>query len=104
MSISCRQDDWVEWLTMAKFVYNNRQHSSTGKSLSLTNLRRHPNISGEGQGSSERVPEANEFIQGIRKARKEIEEALRRTNKVMKRRADKKRGEAVKYGRRPGMG
>jgi len=81
---------------MAKFVYNNRQYSSTGKSLFLTNLR-HPNISGEGQGSSERVPEANEFVQGIKKARKEVEEALRRTNKVMKRRADKKREEAVKY-------
>jgi len=60
--ISAIDRNWVEWLPMAKFAYNNRQHLSTGKSPFLVDLGRHPNISEEGRGSSERVPEAGKFI------------------------------------------
>lgn len=28
---SFRQEDWVKWLPMAKFVLNSRVHSSTGR-------------------------------------------------------------------------
>ena len=39
----------------------------------------------------------DEFIQKIKEARKEVEEALRKTNEMMKWRIDKSRGEAIKY-------
>ena len=93
--ISYRQDDWAEWLSMAEFAHNNRQHSSTGKSTFFVNLVRHPNIHGEGENSTGRIPEVDEFVQKIRKAAEEVERALKKTNEVMKRKADKKRGEAI---------
>ena len=80
---------------MAEFAYNNWQYSSTDKSPFLVNLGRHSNINGQEQGSLEKVQEANEFIYGIKKTRKEIEEVLRRTNEVMIRRTNKKQGEVV---------
>ena len=27
--VNHRQDDWVEWLSLAEFAYNNREHSAT---------------------------------------------------------------------------
>jgi len=47
---------------MAEFAHNNRQHLSTEKSSFFVNLGRHPNIHGEGEKSTERVPEVDEFI------------------------------------------
>ena len=61
--ISYQQDDWAEWLPMAEFAHNNRQHSSTGKSPFFVNLGRHPNIHGEREKSTKRVPEVDEFVQ-----------------------------------------
>ena len=95
--ISYRQEDWAEWLPMTEFAHNNRQHSSTRKSPFFVYLGRHPNIHGEGEKSTGRVPEVDEFVQKIRKAAGEVERALKKTNEVMKKKADKKRGEAIEY-------
>ena len=40
-----RQNNWVEWLSIAEFSYNNQIHSSTGQSPFMVNLGRHPNTS-----------------------------------------------------------
>jgi len=61
--ISYQQDDWAKWLPMAEFAHNNRQHLSTGKSPFFVNLGKHPNIHGEGEKSTKRVPEVDKFIQ-----------------------------------------
>ena len=61
------------------------------------NLRRHPNIYREGKRSTQKVQKINEFIHKIKKARREVEEALKKTNKIMKQRIDKSRGETIKY-------
>jgi len=82
---------------MAEFAHNNRQHSSTRRSLFLVNLRRYPNIYGEGKESTQNVQEIDEFIQKIKEIRREVEEALKKTNEIMKQRTDKSRGEAIEY-------
>ena len=33
MYIAYQQDDWVEWLPLAKFTYNNSWQSTTGELL-----------------------------------------------------------------------
>ena len=82
---------------MAEFAYNNRQYSSTGRSLFLVNLGRHPNIYGEDKRSTQKIQEVDEFIQKIKEVRREVEEALKKTNKAMKWRTDKSRKETIEY-------
>ena len=87
--ISYYQDDWVEWLPLVEFAYNNQSHSSTGKSPFLINLGRHPNTGKEIEKSRERNPSADEFLEEMSHMRKEVEETLKRTNKVMKQKFNK---------------
>jgi len=82
--ISYCQDNWVKWLPLAEFTYNNWSYSSTGKLLFLINLGRHPNTDKEIEKSRERNPSADAFLEKMSYMRKEVEEALKRTNKVMK--------------------
>ena len=79
-----RQNDWAEWLSIAEFSYNNRIHSSTGQSPFLVNLGRHPNT-GQNTGKiTEDSPGTEEFLKMIKEIRNEVEEALKKTNEMMK--------------------
>ena len=40
--VNYHQDDWVEWLPLAKFSYNDKVHSSTGYSPFFLNYGQHP--------------------------------------------------------------
>jgi transposase InsO family protein len=47
-----RQQDWVEWLPLAEFAYNNHTHPTTGTSPFYANYGYHPtmsNVPSEGQ-------------------------------------------------------
>ena len=54
------------------------------------NLGRHPNAYGQEKALIEKISEMDKFIYRIREVRKEVEEALRKTNKIIKMKADKK--------------
>ena len=41
--------------------------------------------------------QVNKFIQNIRKTAREVERALNITNKIMKKKVDKKQGDAIEY-------
>ena len=41
MYVDYKQSDWAEWLAMAEFVYNNREHSVTKFSPFYVNYERH---------------------------------------------------------------
>jgi len=95
--ISYRQDDWVEWLPLAEFAYNNQSHSSTRRSPFFVNLGRHPNTGSEIKGTEEKVPTVDEFLEGIRETRREVKEALKKTNEIMKRKFNGKKGSKREY-------
>ena len=40
--VNHRQSDWSEWLSLAEFAYNNREHSATKMSPFYANSGRHP--------------------------------------------------------------
>ena len=39
--VSNHQDDWVKWIKMAQFAYNNQDHSATGYSPFFVNFGQH---------------------------------------------------------------
>jgi hypothetical protein len=40
--VSYQQDDWVEWLPLAEFTYNNGIHEATGQTPFYLNRGQHP--------------------------------------------------------------
>jgi len=86
-----RQNDWAEWLSIAEFSYNNRIHSSTGQSPFMINLGHHPNVRGNMNSSTEDSPGTEQFLKTIKEIRSGVETALKKTNKVIKRKWDAKK-------------
>ena len=39
--VNYKQDDWMEWLAMAEFTYNDKKHAATGKIPFELNFGRH---------------------------------------------------------------
>jgi len=86
-----RQNDWVEWLSIAEFSYNNQIHSSTGQSPFMINLGHHPNIGGNTNSSIEDSPGTEQFLKTIKEIRSGVEMALKKTNEVIKKRWNAKK-------------
>ena len=40
--VNYKQDDWMEWLAMAEFAYNDKKYVATGKIPFKLNFGRHP--------------------------------------------------------------
>ena len=40
--VNYQQDNWIEWLLIAKFQYNNKKHIATGYISFKLNFGRHP--------------------------------------------------------------
>jgi len=83
-----RQNNWAEWLSIAEFSYNNRIHSSTGRSPFLVNLGGHPNTGQDTGKITEDSPGTEEFLKMIKEIRNGVEEALKKTNEMMKKKWD----------------
>jgi len=79
-----RQNDWAEWLSIAEFSYNNWIHSSTGRSPFLINSGHHPNIGQDIGKTTEDFPGTKQFLKTIKEIRDKVEEVLKKTNAVMK--------------------
>ena len=79
-----RQNDWAEWLSIAEFSYNNWIHSSIGQSPFMINLGCHPNVGGNMNSSMEDSPGTEQFLKTIKEIRSRVEVALKKTNKVIK--------------------
>jgi hypothetical protein len=69
------QKDWVKWLPMAEFSYNNTVHSATGTSLFKCLYGRDPTMT-PSKGQTE-VPEANSMANTLQEIWEETGAALR---------------------------
>ena len=90
--INHRQNNWPEWLAMAKFAVNNKIYSTTKVSLFITNYGRKLRI-GANIRRKEKVEKTTEFLKRIRKMQK-AEVALRKVQEEMKQQTDRGRKEA----------
>ena len=67
-----RQDNWVDWLGIAVFAYNNAKHSSLGTSSFYANHGFNPNLSRD-MDLSEVL---KSFLENCFKKLKEVQEEL----------------------------
>jgi len=86
-----RQNDWAEWLSIAEFSYNNQIHSSIGRSPFLINLGHHPSTGQDIEKTTEDSPGTEQFLKMIKEIRNKVEEALKKTNAMMKKKWDVKK-------------
>ncbi len=92
------QDNWVEWLSLAAFVHNNRVHSATGKSPFEVNYSYNADIlPGAKPKAPFRMPASTTFISEMQKIHEEAKRALEKAADQMKAQYDKKKQPAVEY-------
>jgi len=96
MFINHRQEQWLEWLGMAEFAYNNKVHSSTKVSPFKANNGQNPRMGFELRKKG-RFKGADKFTKRMEEVQGEAKAALTKAQEEMRQYADRKRGEAVEY-------
>jgi hypothetical protein len=87
--INYRQNNWVKWLPMAEFHYNDKSHLATGQTLFFLNYGIHPwkgNLTAETTN-----PLANSLIKELEEIQKEAKAALEMNNDMMRNRGEQKK-------------
>lgn len=72
--VSEKQDDWVRWLSLAEFAFNNSASSSTGLSPFFENFGFHPRF--DNTVGASRVPKADAFIEHLQVIQGHLQEQL----------------------------
>ena len=90
------QTDWIKYLKIAQFSYNNTVHSSHGHTPFFASEGRHP-YSGLNPRAKATVPAATAYIDQLVKVHEEVKAALDRSKAEMKEVYDRHRQDAVDY-------
>jgi hypothetical protein len=96
MFVNNQQDDWVDWLPLAEFSYNNAVDEATGQTPFYLNKGRHPRAV-PGDPLHEAGTPAEDFLRNIRTATKAAEDSLRKAKEMMKKRWEKNRPPVETY-------
>jgi len=96
MFIDHKQEQWPEWLGMAKFAYNNKAHSSTKTSPFKANYGQDPRIGFEGKRKG-RYAGAEKFVKKMKEIQEETKVALGKAQADMKKYTDRKRSDIEEY-------
>ena len=96
MFIDHRQEQWLEWLGMAEFAYNNKVHAGTKVLPFKANSGQDPRM-GFKMRKKGKHEGAEKFAERIKNVQEEAKTALQKAQEEIKQYADKKRGEVEKY-------
>jgi hypothetical protein len=94
--VNHKQSDWAEWLSLAEFCYNDREHSSTHVSPFYSNLGMHPRKGGEPRREV-KTEAAEVFATRMKKTREEAQSALNKAAMEMAKYYDEHRAETPEY-------
>ena len=96
MYINHRQKNWLEWLAMAEFAFNNKMHTATKMLPFQVNYRREPRMDFDirKKGKNEK---AEKFAREMKKRHEKAKAALVKSQEEMKKQADRSRKEAEEY-------
>src|SRR5258708_6572426 len=94
--VSHRQDDWADWLPLAKFAYNNHIHSTTCCTLFELDSGQHPQMGSEPTWSSA-VEATDDFAQQMSQMQDEVKAALKHTADKMAQYYDHQRSPTPAY-------
>ena len=94
--VNHQQDDWTEWLPLAKFSYNDKIQTLTGYSPFYLNYGQHPWKSTEPRREAE-TEAADVFVRRMQKIREEAVAALEKVVSDMKKFYDEGRQDAPEY-------
>ena len=76
------QEDWAEWIAMAEFQYNDKEHSATRQSPFYLNYGRHP-WKGEVTIPQDGNVSVMNHMENLQKAREHASEAIRKSQERM---------------------
>ncbi|KAL5525002.1 hypothetical protein ACEPAF_8871 [Sanghuangporus sanghuang] len=94
--VNHRQSDWADWLALAEFAHNNREHSATKLSPFFVNTGQHPSdFTGVGTTSSNLS--AEEFAKHVKGIHELTQANLTQANEDMKRFYDRHAGKSIVY-------
>ena len=94
--IDHRQEQWLDWLGMAEFAYNNKIHAATKTLLFKTNYGQDPRMGFEGRRKG-KYEAAGKFVERMKKIQEEAKAALGKAQEEMKKFANRKCGEEEEY-------
>ena len=96
MFIDHRQEQWLDWLGIVEFVYNNKAYSST-KTLSFkANYKQDPRMGFEVKKKGN-YKEAEKFVMKMKEIQEKTKAVLEKAQEKMKKYIDKKRAEVNEY-------
>ena len=90
--VNHRQNNWLEWLAMVEFAFNNKVHTGTKMSPFQVNYEREPRM-GFDIRKKEKNEKAEEFVREMKERHEEARAALVKLQEKIKRQADKSRKE-----------
>ena len=96
MFIDYCQEQWLEWLGMAEFTYNNKVHTGTKVSPFQANSGQDPRMGFELRKKG-RYEGAEKFTKKMEEVQREAKTALVKAQEDIKRYIDRHRAEAVGY-------
>jgi len=96
MYVNHRQNNWAKWLATAEFAFNNKVHTATKMSLFQVNYEREPRMGFDirKKGKNDKV---EKFVKEMKERHEEAKVALVKSQKEMKRQADRSKKEVEEY-------
>ena len=98
MFVNEKQDDWNDWLAVAQFCHNNREHSAMGYSPFFLNYGHHPRKGLEPK-KEYKIKAVKDFTERMTEARDLACSSLKQSNELMKKQYDNHQKPSIEYKR-----